>query len=132
MKGDGKLMSVAYTADAVIERRKHVTRRLGWWEDRNGRRLLHQGDQLTLCRKVMGRKPGEPIEKLARVRVTSVTREPLDAITATDVIAEAVDGITTVAGFIAFYVATFRVAPHGLVTRIEWRYLDHHQERPPP
>lgn len=28
-----RLMSVAYTEDAVRERRKTVTRRKGWWED---------------------------------------------------------------------------------------------------
>ena len=50
-----RLMSVSLTEQAVVERRKTVTRRLGWWEDRNGRRLLKPGDRLTLCRKVRGR-----------------------------------------------------------------------------
>ena len=54
-----RLMSVAMTADAVIERRKTVTRRKGWWLDKNGRRLLHVGDTLTLCRKVQGRTLAE-------------------------------------------------------------------------
>lgn len=60
-----RLMSVAMTTDAVIERRKTVTRRANWWEDKNGRRILNVGDRLTLCRKVQGRKPGEPIERRA-------------------------------------------------------------------
>lgn len=72
-----RLMSVAMTTDAVIERRKTVTRRKGWWLDKNGRRLLHEGDTLTLCRKVQGRKPGEPIERLAEVEIVDVRREPL-------------------------------------------------------
>ena len=45
-----RLMSVSLTEQAVVERRKTVPRRLGWWEDRNGRRLLKPGDRLTLCR----------------------------------------------------------------------------------
>ncbi len=76
-----RLMSVAMTTDAVIERRKTVTRRKGWWTDKNGRRILHVGDTLTLCRKVQGRKPGEPIERLAEVEVISVSREPLWTLT---------------------------------------------------
>jgi len=41
-----RLMSVALTEQAVRERRKTVTRRLGW-------QFLKPGDRLTLCRKVM-------------------------------------------------------------------------------
>lgn len=100
-------MSVALTEQAVVERRKTVTRRLGWWEDKNGRRLLKPGDQLTLCRKVMGRGKcldcggsgllyrtldgamltracpacvatgREPLVRLAEVEVIDVDREPL-------------------------------------------------------
>jgi len=54
-----RLMSVALTEQAVRDRRKTVTRRLGW-------KFLASGDRLTLCRKVRGRKPGEPIEQAAR------------------------------------------------------------------
>src|SRR5688572_25563863 len=75
-----RLMSVAMTADAVVERRKDVTRRLNWWENKNGRRLLVPGDTLTLCRKVQGRKPGEPIDRLAEVEVVDVRLERLDAL----------------------------------------------------
>lgn len=46
-----RLMSVALTERAVIERRKTVTRRLGWV-------FLKPGDRLTLCRKVMGQALG--------------------------------------------------------------------------
>ena len=70
-------MSVSMTADAVIERRKTVTRRKGW-------RFLRPGDRLTLCRKVQGRKPGEPLVRLAEVEVVSVAREPLWELTRRD------------------------------------------------
>jgi hypothetical protein len=32
-----RLMSVAFTEQAVVERRKTVTRRKGWWKDKPGR-----------------------------------------------------------------------------------------------
>jgi len=65
-----RLMSVAFTEEAVRARRKTVTRRLGW-------RFAKPGDTVTLCRKVMGRKPGEPLERIAEVESVSVRREPL-------------------------------------------------------
>jgi len=43
-----RLMSVALTTQGVRERRKTVTRRLGWWRDRRGRLILSPGDHLTL------------------------------------------------------------------------------------
>lgn len=69
-----RLMSVAFTEQAVIERRKTVTRRKGWT-------FLKPGDTLTLCRKVQGRKGAdstvEPLVRLAEVEVVSVRRESL-------------------------------------------------------
>ena len=35
-----RLMSVAMTEDAVRARQKTVSRRLNWWADKNGRRLV--------------------------------------------------------------------------------------------
>lgn len=135
-----RLMSVAMTTDAVIERRKTVTRRKGWWLDKNGRRLLNVGDTLTLCRKVQGRKPGEPIERLAEVEVVDIRREPLCAVGGP--YAFAYDGRTVWPEVIAEgfpdmhpndFMRRFFVEPQGIaamddVTRIEWRYLDD-QER---
>src|SRR5690606_7983375 len=73
-----RLMSVSLTEQAVLERRKTVTRRLGW-------KFLKRGDRLTLCRKVMGRKKGEPLVRLAEVEVVDVRREPLWNISRGDV-----------------------------------------------
>ena len=124
-----RLMSVAYTADAVIARRKTVTRRLGW-------RFLKPGDRLTLCRKVMGRKKGEPLDRICEVEVVSVRREPLCAMTDRDVIREGIApfdvrfdewdwrGIPPAVSFVSWYAWTFGVDPYDEVTRIEWRYLD--------
>lgn len=122
-----RLMSVALTADAVIARRKTVTRRLGWRE-------LEPGDRLTLCRKVQGRRRRdgtlEPLERLAEVGVVSVRREPLKDITPEDVTREgfsAVDGVggwAAVVAFVEFFIEHMRCTPDTEVTRIEWRYLD--------
>lgn len=111
-----RLMAVSLTEPQVRDRSKTVTRRVGW-------RMLRRGDQLTLCRKVMGRR-GEPLERIAAVEVTAVRRERLDAITAADVTAEGFPQMTP-AEFVSFFCATHRgCSPGTEVTRIEWRYLD--------
>lgn len=124
-------MSVAMTTDAVIERRKTVTRRKGWWLDKNGRRLLKPGDTLTLCRKVQGRKPGEPIERLAEVVVWDVRREPLDDLWtgntdygAREVAAEGFPGMDPRVFWSRFFWEAQGIPETDEVTRIEWRYLD--------
>lgn len=131
-----RLMSVTLTEQAVVERRKTVTRRLGW-------RMLKVGDELVLCRKVMGRRRAdgtvEPLVRLARVRVVDVRRECLQEIEDDDVARE---GFTPAdladyegsgqpgspgdlgTRFMAFFTKHMRCQPDTTVTRIEWRYLD--------
>lgn len=118
-------MSVSHTEAAVVARTKTVTRRLGW-------RFLKPGDRLTLCRKVMGRKPGEPLVRLAEVEVVSVRREPLWDMTDPDVAREGVPAAewhtpgTTAppwAEWVKWFTTTFRCEAETEVTRIEWRYL---------
>jgi hypothetical protein len=131
-----RLMSVSFTEQAVRERRKTVTRRKGWWVDKNGRRLLHPGDRLTLCRKVMGRKPGEPLERICEVEVVSVHREPLHFVQCDGELTKegfpelepvrVLDGWGT---FVRRYFMPQGIGPSDLVTRIEWRYLDQPAEQ---
>lgn len=119
-----RLMSVAMTADAVIERRKTVTRRKGWWLDKNGRRLLNVGDTLTLCRKVQGRKPGEPLERLAEVEVVSVKRVRLTVdLTPADVGREGFPGMEPGEFVQRFFIDAQGIEWDAWVTRIEWRYV---------
>ena len=118
-----RLMSVAMTTDAVIERRKTVTRRAGWWEDKTGRRIIKPGDALTLCRKVQGRKPGEPLERLAEVEVVDVRREPLSRLTDAEVAAEGFPGMDTWEFYRRFFLVAQGIAWEAEVTRIEWRYV---------
>ncbi len=124
-----RLMSVALTEDAVRARRKTVTRRLGWWQDKHGRRILQPGDRLTLCRKVMGRKAGEPLVRLTDVEVVDVRREPLNAITQDDVAREGFADVSP-AWFVDFFTTSMRCTPDTEVTRIEWRYLDTPEREP--
>lgn len=111
-----RLMSVALTEDEVRARTKTVTRRLGWV-------FLKAGDRLTLCRKVMGRKPGEPLVRIAEVEVVDVRRERLDAVTDDDATREGFPHYTA-DDFVQFFCARMNCTPETWVTRIEWRYLD--------
>lgn len=117
----GKYLSVALTEEQVRARFKRETRRLGWWLDKNGRRLVHPGDHLRLARKVMGRRPGEPIVVLAEVCVTEVRREPLDAITLGSVVDEGFPEWGP-DEFVAFFCREMRCEPDREVTVIRWRY----------
>lgn len=110
-------MSVSLTEPQVRARTKTVTRRAGWL-------MLRPGDRLTLCRKVMGRRKGDPLERITDVEVVSVNREPLLAITMPDVIAEGFPKMTPTE-FVAFFCGTHKgCTPATEVTRIRWRYLD--------
>ena len=122
-----RLMSVAMTTQAVIERRKTVTRRKGW-------ACLKPCDRLTLCRKVMGRKPGEPLVRIVDVEVVSVRRERLRALTddldygCAEVRLEGMTsddpGIFPSVFLDRYFVDAQGMSPDDEVTRIEWRYMD--------
>ncbi|WP_280422131.1 hypothetical protein [Nocardia carnea] len=112
-----RLMSVSLTENQVRDRSKTVTRRVGWT-------MLRPGDRLTLCRKVMGRRRGEPLVRIVDVEVLSTRREPLSDITVDDVLAEGFPHMTP-GEFVEFFCGTHRgCRPDSDVTRIEWRYLD--------
>ena len=128
-----RLMSVAFTEAAVVERRKTVTRRKGWWLDARGRRIIVPGDRLTLCRKVMGRKPGEPLVRLAEVEVVTAERQPLDLLVnptidprwaIREMAREGFPGMDPWEFIERYFIASQRMQSDDDVTRIEWRYLD--------
>lgn len=133
-----RLMSVSLTEDAVRARRKTVTRRAGWT-------ALRPGTELDLCRKVMGRRKGDPLVRIARVRVTDVRRERLDQITDEEVDREGFGpygdpwphqewwppgtvppenrhGPASEA-FVLFFTEHMGGTPGQEVTRIAWEYL---------
>lgn len=125
-------MSVAFTEDAVRARIKTVTRRKGW-------AYLRPGDRLTLCRKVMGRKPGEPLVRIAEVEVIDVRREPLTSLgkcacwdshewgttySEIEVSREGFPGMDPDEFVRRFFVDAQDIAPDAEVTRIEWTYIE--------
>lgn len=126
-----RLMSVSLTEAAVVRREKTVTRRLGW-------RMLKPGDQLQLCRKVMGRcrQDGtvDPLVRLALVEVIDVRRERVWDITDDDIVREAVDpdlfdewwsnGQPTPTSWVQWFCEQMDCRPDDEITRIEWRYLE--------
>lgn len=126
-----RLMSVAFTEDAVRERRKTVTRRKGWL-------MLKPGDRLTLCRKVMGRTKGEPLVRVAEVEIVSVRREVLAHLLPgaakpsrfggtypdDEMVREGFPGLDPADFVRRYFVEAQGIRPTDDVTRIEWRYLD--------
>lgn len=125
-----RLMSVAFTEDAVRDRTKTVTRRRGWV-------FLKPGDRLTLVRKAMGRKPGEPLVRLAEV--DAVTREPLTCLgkclcwdshqrgttyPEMEMVREGFPGLDPQEFVRKYFVEAQGMDPAATVTRISWRYLD--------
>lgn len=114
-----RLMSVAFTEEAVRDRTKTVTRRKGW-------QVLKPGDRLTLCRKVMGRKAGEPLVRLAEVEVVSVRRELLCAIRtggADEMAREGFPGMDVDEFMQRYFIDAQGIYPLDHVTRIEWVYV---------
>lgn len=125
-----RLISVAMTTDAVRDRSKTVTRRKGWWRDSRGRRIIEPGDKLTLCEKVQGRKPGEPLVRICDVLVVNVRREPLSYLLGgglypeVEVAHEGFPGMEPEEFVQRFFVDAQGMSPDDEVTRLEWRYLE--------
>ena len=118
-----RLMSVAFTEDAVRARTKTVTRRKGWT-------FLRPGDRLTLCRKVMGRRPDEPLVRIVDVKVVDVRREPLWLVDDDEVAREGFPGMQSGEFIRRFFVDAQRMNPTDIVTRIEWAYIEEDTRRP--
>jgi hypothetical protein len=112
-----RTISFALTERQLLDGSKTVTRRIGW-------RTLTAGTLLQCVRKGMGLKKGERAHKLGVIRVTSVRREPLAAITADDCTREGFPEMTP-AQFIAFFCDANSCKPETMVGRIEF-------ERVPP
>lgn len=109
-----KLISFSMTEQAIRERRKFVTRRLGWKD-------LKPGTPLVAVNKRMGLRRGEHPERLATIVVLGVRRERLDAITADDVRLEGFPEMSP-AEFVLRFCRAMRVDPDQEVTRIEFDY----------
>jgi hypothetical protein len=108
-------MSFALTTEQFKNRTKTVTRRKGW-------AFLKPGDELMGCKKCMGLKPGEKIERFGLIRVVDVRREPLDHITDEDVVREGFPGMDA-QNFIHMFLSHMGGPREQIVTRIEFEYV---------
>jgi len=109
-------MSFMLTTQQVRDRKKTVTRRIGWW-------FLKPGDRLMACVKCQGLGKGGKIEKLCEIEVVSVHGEELKWIEPEDVAREGFPGMTPY-GFIKMFCHHMKCDPGMVVNRIEFKYVE--------
>jgi hypothetical protein len=125
-------MSFSMTTEAVRNRTKTVTRRLGW-------DFLKPGDLLWAVEKGMGLKKGEKVKRLGLIRVTACHRELLSALinpyyynrkgrrerwsAQADVVREGFPDLTP-QQFVEMFCRANRCYPGTLVNRIEFEYVE--------
>lgn len=113
-------MSFMLTTEQIVARAKTVTRRTGW-------KMLKPGDRIAACKKCMGLKKGETVERLAVLRIVSVRREPLCHILDQGFEECHREGFPHMEPerFVDFFCASHKgCTPLSLVTRIEFDYVD--------
>jgi len=118
-------MSFSLTTEQILARTKTVTRRLGWAD-------LKPSTLLQAVEKSQGLKKGERVRKLCVIRVVSVRREPLSAISCSAMLyrkngtieasREGFPGITG-AEFVERFCRGMRCEPYREVTRIEFEHV---------
>ncbi|MEW8120041.1 MAG: hypothetical protein AB2792_23010 [Candidatus Thiodiazotropha sp.] len=114
-------MSFALTTEQFKNRTKTVTRRKGW-------KFLKPGDVVMGCKKCMGLKPGEKLERLGRIRIIDTRREDLSDMTfdpeygQIEVVREGFPGMTP-DDFVSMFVDHMGGDVNQEVTRIEYEYL---------
>ena len=89
----------------------------GW-----GRKSLGYPKILMGCKKCMGLKPGEKIERLGEIRVVCVTREPPKLVYDADVVREGFPVMNS-EQFIEMFCREMHCTPETGVTRIEFEYV---------
>lgn len=107
-------MSFMLTTDQIRSRTKIVTRRVGW-------KFLKPGDVLWACEKCQGLRPGEKINRLCKIRVTSVSQEQLCRISQEDVWREGFS--MSPVRFVEFFCSHMKCDPTDFVNRIEFEYV---------
>ncbi len=114
-RGLMKNISFSITTEQFKNRTKTVTRRLGW-------KTLKAGQHLMGCKKCMGLKPSEQIEKLGEIRVVSVRQEPLHVITKAECVKEGFPEMCAVE-FVEMFCREMHCEIDTNVTRIEFEYV---------
>lgn len=121
-------MSFMLTTQQMRDRSKFVTRRLGWWNAK-------QGEVIMACVKCQGIRKGQGIEHITPIEVVTASGEQLKAINQHDVIREGFPHMTP-ADFIAMFCKAHKArhcTPDTVVNRIEFKFLDSPKgEQPEP
>jgi len=98
------------------QRKKTVTRRLGWW-------FLKPGDQVMAVEKARGLKRGETVRPIGRIRIVKAGAERLKEIDPSDLAREGFPAMAR-AEFIREFCRTHRgCKPTTKVNRIEFEFL---------
>jgi len=105
-------MSFALTTKQLLDGTKTVTRRTGWVN-------LKVGQRVRAVKKCMGLKKGEQMEPLGVIEIKDVRREPLNCITAVDVVREGFPNLTP-AGFVQMFCKHMGGDANQVLTRIEF------------
>jgi hypothetical protein len=110
-------MSFSITKSQMYERRKSVTRRLGWW-------FLRPGDVVMAVEKARGLKQGEHIKQIFPIEILSVRTERLANITQDDLTLEGFPEMTGTE-FVKMFCTTHKgCTPETPVNRIEFRPVE--------
>lgn len=111
-------MSFMITPNQILNQTKTVTRRNGWWG-------LKSGNIIQPVRKGMGLKKGEKIEKLGcPIRIVSVSRETLSAITPEECILEGFPEMNPIQFTDMFTRSHKGTTVLSVINRIEFEYTE--------
>ena len=107
-------MAFSITTRQMYDETKDVTRRLGWWG-------LKPGDIVMAVEKGMGLKKGEKVRKIYPILIVSCRREPLNKISAEDVVREGFPELSQMDFVEMFSRAHENVSRTIIVNRIEFK-----------
>ncbi len=114
-------MSFSLTTEQFKNRTKTVTRRKGW-------QFLKPGDVVMGCKKCMGLKPGEKLERLGLIKIVDVRREDLSDMTFApkygeqEVILEGFPDMDSY-NFVHMFISHMGGSRHQEITRILFEYI---------
>ena len=87
-----------------------------------GWNFLKKGDIVNAVERAQGLKKGEKIKKLCQIKIKSVSKEPLNKITQSDVIKEGFPDFS-VDDFVNFFTSHYKIADDVQINRIEFEYV---------
>ena len=108
-------MSFMLTTEQIRNRTKTVTRRLGWWN-------IKDGEIINACVKCQGLKKGEKIEHICLIRIIGHRPEPLWLIDEEDLAREGFSHLSTWE-FIDMFCKHNKCEMITRVNRIQFEYV---------